>query len=99
MPAKYQPYFYLIGEILVLANYVLTERGINPITISDTEIWSSLSYIAALIAFGFAMWKNHNFTGAAQIAQHTLNQIKGGADPFADTRETEEEHELEDPED
>ena len=98
MPAKYQPYFYLAGEILILINWVLTERGINPITISDSEIWASLSYVAALIAFGFAVWKNHNFTEAAQIAQHTLNQIKNGVDPQR-IYESEADHEELDPED
>lgn len=98
MPAKYQPYIYFIIEALILINGFLTARGINPITISDAEIYAGVSYAAAFAAFLFAMWKNHNFTEAAQIAQHTLNQIKAGADPFL-VSESEADHEALDPED
>lgn len=98
MSAKYQPYIYFIIEALILINGFLTARGVNPVTISDAEIYAGVSYAAAIAAFLFAMWKNHNFSEAARLAQHVLDQIKGGANPFAHYTD-EINHEQDDPED
>ena len=80
MPAKYQPYIMFIIEALVLVNGFLTARGCNPIQVSDAEIYAGVSYAAAIAAFLWAMWKNHNFTEAAKQAQDVLGMLKSGSD-------------------
>lgn len=40
-------------------------------------VQSSLSAIAFIAAFAYAIWKNHNFTKAAQEAQKVCDALKG----------------------
>lgn len=77
---KYKPYIYILVELLVLINAFLTARGICPVAISDAEIYTAVSYLAAAAAFFWAMWKNHNFTEAAREAQNMLDMLKSGTD-------------------
>lgn len=41
-------------------------------------VQNALSIVAFFVAFAWAIWKNHNFTKAAQIAQAVLKKIKAG---------------------
>lgn len=41
-------------------------------------VQNGLSVVAFFVAFAWAIWKNHNFTKAAQIAQQVINKIKAG---------------------
>ena len=104
---KYKPYIYAAIELLIILNGFLTARGINPIVISDAEIYAAVSYAIALIAFAHAVWKNHNFTEAARQAQDILGMMKagsdvqisyihGGEDPADVSAETHEEMDPED---
>ena len=43
---------------------------------SDT-VYSVVSTVAMVIAWGYGLWKNHNFTAAACEAQGVLDQLKG----------------------
>lgn len=70
----------LVALVLALINQVLVSNGVTitgaPTTYADWYVVATnLVTIAAAIA-GF--WYNNNFTGAAQLAQYVLEQLKGG---------------------
>lgn len=70
----------LIALVLALINQVLVSNGITILGEDTTyESW----YIVAtnIVTIGCALagfWYNNNFTGAAQLAQYVLEQLKGG---------------------
>lgn len=41
-------------------------------------VQNALSIVAFFVAFAWAIWKNHNFTKAAQEAQKVLDATKAG---------------------
>jgi hypothetical protein len=64
----------------------------------SAEIWSTqgaqagvIAFVSGTIAWGWAVWKNHNFTEAANEAQCVLRELKEKDAEFA-----EEELEFED---
>lgn len=72
-------FFKLIAEILVMVNAFLASLGITYFEgITSEAIYIAVSIVGAVIAFGYAVWKNHNFTAAAKSAQKVLDGIKKG---------------------
>ena len=69
---------YAVAEIIVVLNGFLVAMGKSPLPLDESTVMMYGSFVAAGIAFLVAIWKNHNFTIAAQKAQKFLNALKGG---------------------
>ncbi len=66
----------IIGLILFI-NSILTSKGLNPIPISEEQLYELISWIltAAAAIYGW-WWKNNNITAEAQKAQDYLDKQK-----------------------
>lgn len=66
----------IIGLILFI-NSILTSKGLNPIPISEEQLYELISWIltAAAAIYGW-WWKNNNITQEAQKAQGYLDELK-----------------------
>lgn len=68
----------LISLLLILANIVLSALGVNPISISEDNLYMIISGALAILAPLYAMWKNWNGTKEAQTSQELLDLMKQG---------------------
>lgn len=69
----------LIVLILVLVNQFLTASGLNPIAISETEMYVTLSGVVAIFAALWAAWKNNSLTASAQQSDIMMQNLKEAA--------------------
>lgn len=66
-----------IVQFLVAVNMALMALGITQFeNVTVDIIYTVITPIAALVAWGWGLWKNHNFTEAARIGQSVLNAHK-----------------------
>ena len=68
----------LISLILILVNIVLSAFGVNPIIVSEDNLYMIISGALAILAPLYAMWKNWNGTKEAQTSQEVLDLMKQG---------------------
>ena len=67
-----------VVQLIVAANEALMAFGITQFQNVTTDmIYSVVSTIVMVVAWGYGLWKNHNFTPAACEAQGVLDQLKG----------------------
>lgn len=67
-----------IVQLLVALNEALMAFGITQFqNVTTDSIYTVVSTIAMVVAWGYGLWKNHNFTAAACEAQGVLDQLKG----------------------
>lgn len=67
-----------IVQLIVAANEVLMAFGVTQFqNVTTDTIYSVVSTVVMLVAWGYGIWKNHNFTPAACKAQGILDQMKG----------------------
>lgn len=67
-----------IVQLIVAANEVLMAFGITQFqNVTTDTIYSVVSTIVMVVAWGYGLWKNHNFTPEACEAQGVLDQLKG----------------------
>lgn len=70
-----------IVQLLVALNEALMAFGITQFqNVTTDSIYTVVSTIAMVIAWGYGLWKNHNFTDAACQAQGYLDILKGKAE-------------------
>ena len=70
-----------IVQLLVALNEALMAFGITQFQNVTTDcIYTAVSTIAMVVAWGYGLWKNHNFTDAACQAQGYLDILKGKAE-------------------
>ena len=69
-------YLYALAEFVGIFNGFLTAAGKNPLPFDEVMVLEVGAYVLAIVAFGFTVWKNHNFTKAAQKAQTWLRALK-----------------------
>lgn len=69
----------LIVLILALVNQFLTASGLNPIAISETEIYVTLSGVVAIFSALWAAWKNNSLTASAQQSDIMMKNLKEAA--------------------
>lgn len=70
-----------IVQLLVALNEALMAFGITQFQNVTTDcIYTVVSTIAMVVAWGYGLWKNHNFTDAACQAQGYLDILKGKAE-------------------
>lgn len=63
--------------VVTIANTILTAAGKNPLPFSDTEVYTWISDIAAIVTSLVVWWKNNSFTKAAIRADEVLKNLKG----------------------
>lgn len=67
-----------IVQVIVAVNEALMAFGITQFDgVTADTVYSVVSTAAMVIAWGYGLWKNHNFTAAACEAQGVLDQLKG----------------------
>ncbi len=69
----------LIVLILALVNQFLTASELNPIAISETEMYVILSGVVAIFAALWAAWKNNSLTASAQQSDIMMQNLKEAA--------------------
>lgn len=69
-------YLYALAEFVAILNGFLVGAGKNPLPFDEAMVLEVGAYVLAIVAFGVAVWKNHNFTKAAQKAQTWLRALK-----------------------
>lgn len=66
-----------IVQVIVAVNEALMAFGITQFDgVTADTVYSVVSTVAMVIAWGYGLWKNHNFTAAACEAQGVLDQLK-----------------------
>lgn len=67
-----------IVQVIVAVNEALMAFGITQFDgVTADTVYSVVSTVAMVVAWGYGLWKNHNFTAAACEAQGVLDQLKG----------------------
>ena len=64
--------------VLLIVNAVLTAFNINPIVLSESDLFKIFSYAGAIASIGYGIWKNFNITDKAQAAGQILTLLKDG---------------------
>lgn len=70
--------------VSALGVLIVACAGMLGFDIDADMVQNGLSVLAFVAAFAYAIWKNHNFTKAAQCAQRVLNDIKSGDESWED---------------
>ena len=78
-----------VSAVVVIAVALFGALGID---LDSSALENVLGSVVFLVATGYGIWKNHNFTGAAQEAQQYLDIVKAGN---ADLRGDEQDYLLE----
>lgn len=66
----------LVVLMLALVNQFLTASGLNPIAVSETEMYVTLSGVVAIFAALWAAWKNNSLTASAQQSDILMTNLK-----------------------
>lgn len=69
----------LVVLMLALVNQFLTASGLNPIAVSETELYVTLSGVVAIFAALWAAWKNNSLTASAQQSDILMTNLKQAA--------------------
>ncbi|PKM61436.1 MAG: phage holin [Firmicutes bacterium HGW-Firmicutes-4] len=69
----------LVVLMLALVNGTLTASGMNPIAVSETELYVVLSNIAMIGAALWNAWKNNSLTASAQQSDILMANLKQAA--------------------
>ncbi|WP_415928917.1 phage holin [Zhenpiania hominis] len=81
-----------IVQLLVALNEALMAFGITQFqNVTTDSIYTVVSTIAMVVAWGYGLYKNHNFTDAACQAQGYLDILKGKAEDNTVTEMIEED--------
>ncbi len=66
-----------IVQFLVAVNMALMALGITQFeNVTADTIYTVITPIAMAVAWGYGIWKNHNFTEPAREAQELLDALK-----------------------
>ncbi|URN85139.1 phage holin [Acetobacterium wieringae] len=69
----------LVVLVLALVNGILTASGMNPIAVSETELYVLLSNAAMIGASLWTAWKNNSITASAQQSDIIMKNLKQAA--------------------
>ncbi|WKY44156.1 phage holin [Eubacteriaceae bacterium ES2] len=69
----------LIVLVLSFVNGFLTTAGLNPIAVSETELYVVLSGVAMVGSALWAAWKNNSLTASAQQSDIIMKNLKEAA--------------------
>lgn len=73
------------ATISILVIFVVNIANLLGYALDANLLTNIFLTIAAFIAIGYGVWKNHNFTKAAGIAQNLLNDLKNKDDEDTET--------------
>lgn len=74
--------------IILIINTILTRSGLNPISVSETSVYETVSDLTTAIIFIINTWKNNSVTPAAIEADNILRtsqNLETNADEEADS--------------
>ena len=74
-PATYARYILMMVSII---NTILTRCGINPIQVSETELYQFISDVLTIAILISNTWCNNSVTQEAIAADHYLKELKTG---------------------
>lgn len=69
----------LLVLMLALVNQFLTAAGLNPIAVSETELYTTLTGVITILAALWAAWKNNSLTASAQQSDILMTNLKQAA--------------------
>ncbi|MDN5307088.1 MAG: phage holin [Eubacteriaceae bacterium] len=69
----------LIVLVLSFVNGFLTSAGLNPIAISESDLYVALSGVAMVGSALWAAWKNNSLTASAQQSDIIMKNLKEAA--------------------
>ena len=69
----------LVVLALALVNQFATSMGLNPIDISNDQMYQTLTGVFTIIASLIAFWKNNSLTVSAQQSDVLMNNLKESA--------------------
>ena len=69
----------LVVLMFALINQFLTTAGLNPIAVSETELYTTLSGVITILAALWAAWKNNSLTPSAQQSDIVMQNLKEAA--------------------
>lgn len=69
----------LLISAVTLLNTFLSLKGLPCLTIADTDITTTVSAIASIVAVVWTWWTNNNVTPDAQVSQKVLDELKNGS--------------------
>lgn len=69
----------LIVLVLAFVNQFLTASGMNPIAVSETELYAVLSGIVTVGVALWNAWKNNSLTASAQQSDIMMQNLKEAA--------------------
>lgn len=69
-------YTRYILMIIAIINMILTHFGLNPIKVSETEVYQSVTDVITCVIFVINTWKNNSVTTNAIAADGYLNDLK-----------------------
>lgn len=67
----------VVSAVVVIVVYVASLFGVS---LDEGPVTTAVSVTAALAALTWGVWKNHNFTDAANQAQKVLDDLKSKED-------------------
>lgn len=69
----------LVVLVVALVNQFLTTAGLNPIAVSETELYTTLTGVITILAALWAAWKNNSLTPSAQQSDIVMQNLKEAA--------------------
>ena len=69
-------YVRYILMIIAIINMILTHFGLNPINVSETELYQTVSDVITCVIFVMKTWKNSSVTTNAIAADGYLRDLK-----------------------
>lgn len=82
----------LIAAIIAAANMALGMFGLPQLALDEDTIYSVLSVVAMVVAWGMSIWYNFPFTKAAKKGQMVIDAEKAGySDDWSDDESNEDE--------
>lgn len=69
-------YTRYILMIIAIINMILTHFGLNPIKVSETEVYQTVTDVITCVIFVINTWKNNSVTTNAIAADGYLNDLK-----------------------
>lgn len=66
----------LVVLMFALVNQFLTTAGLNPIAVSETDLYTTLTGVITILAALWAAWKNNSITASAQQSDIIMKNLK-----------------------
>lgn len=68
----------IVVLLVLLTNQALVVAGLNPVPISEEELYQNITAVLTTAWALWAAWKNNSLTLAARVADEYMEQLKSG---------------------